>query len=237
MLDSRLLKHLADVLAAPVCSLINSSIRQGVVPRQWKLSRVTPIPKSSPVHVLENDIRPISITPSLAKIAEAFVSKFFDDHFRLFVDINQFGCTQNRSTTYALIKFSHDVFVASDNCENFIRILFVDFAKAFDLIDHNVLLRKFIDCNFPLHVTVWSMSFLEEREQFVRIGNRFSSVTKLNSGSPQGTLSGPNDFKLLINDLVFRLPYIKYVDDTSVASISVDPLDTSLQDAVIDLSN
>lgn len=235
MLDNRLLKYLADVLAAPVCSLINSSIRQGVVPSQWKLSRVTPIPKCSPVRNIENDFRPISITPSLAKIAESFVSSFFDEHFRHLVDINQFGCTRNRSTTFALIKFSHDLFVASDNCHNFLRILFIDFAKAFDRIDHNVLLQKFIDYHFPPHVTVWSMSFLDEREQFVRIDDRCSSTAKLKCGSPQGTLSGPNDFKLLINDLIFTLSYIKYVDDTSVASVSTDSSDTSLQNALHDL--
>ena len=113
-----MLIQLADVFAAPVCCIINSSIRQGVVPSQWKISHITPIPKCIPAKCLENDLRPISITPALAKIAESFICRFFDDHFCDIIDKNQFGCTKNRSTTHALIKFSHELFSASDNSGN-----------------------------------------------------------------------------------------------------------------------
>ena len=206
------------------------------MPSQWKRSRVTLIPKCSPAHCIESDLRPISITPSLAKIAETFIFKFFDEHFNSLVDANQFGCTSNRSTTHALIKFSHHIFTASDTSANFIRILFIDFTKAFDLIDHNVLLQKLLDYNFPQHITVWSMSFLENREQFVRVAAQNSSTLKLKSGCPQGTLGGPNNFKVMINDLAFSLSYIKYVDDTSVASVSADHNDNSLQTTLDELS-
>ena len=235
LLSSRLLPHLSDICAAPLCSIINLSIRQGIVPWQWKLSRVTPVPKCNHVQRLDDDIRPISITPCLAKIAESFMSSYFNDHFNDFIDDNQFGSTKGRSTTLALIKFSHDLFVASDNSANIIRVLFIDFSKAFDLIDHNKLKHKMIQNNFPPHITAWSISFLENRNQFVRIGNTVSSAIGLNAGCPQGTLSGPNNFKLFINDLTFSLPYIKYVDDTTVASISNDPDDPALQQALDDL--
>ena len=173
----------------------------------------------------------------MAKIAESFICRFFDDHFCDIIDKNQFGSTKNRSTTHALIKFSHELFSASDNSGNIIRALFVDFAKAFDLVDHNVLMQKMIDYDFPPQVTSWSLSFLQDREQFVKINNCLSSVTRINSGCPQGTLSGPNNFKLLINDLRFRLSYIKYVDDTSVVSVSNDPSDNSFQIALNDLTD
>ncbi len=83
-------------------------------------------------------------------------------------------------------------------------------------------MHKMIQNNFPPHITAWSISFLENRNQFVKIDNTVSSAIGLNAGCPQGTLSGPNNFKLFINDLTFSLPYIKYVDDTTVASISDD---------------
>ena len=236
LLDNRLLIHLADVLSAPVCSLINSSIRSGIVPLQWRISRVSPIPKVTPALCIESDIRPISITPALSKIAESFIARFFNDHFCTLIDKKQFGSTKKRSTTHALIRFSHDLFLASDEPGNIIRILFVDFAKAFDLIDHNILMRKFIDNDFPVHLSCWSLSFLEERKQFVKVGNGVSSTAKICCGCPQGTLSGPNNFKLMINDLRFSLSYIKYVDDTSVASFSKNPDDTSLQSSLNDLS-
>jgi len=113
-------------------------------------------------------------------------------------------------TTHALIKLTDEWFKASDNSDNFIRILFLDFSKAFDLINHDVLLQKFLDYNFPPHITVWSLALLQDREQFVSIGNINSTILKSNAGTgtPQGTITRPNDFKLLINDLQFDINYI-----------------------------
>jgi len=64
----------------------------------------------------------------------------------------------------------HELFLASDNSQNIIRVLFIDFTKAFDVIDHNVLLNKFVNCGMPEHVVVWSccVDFLSGRRQFVQ---------------------------------------------------------------------
>ena len=228
-LSNRMLRQFADVLSGPICAVINCSIRTGIVPHQWKVARVTPIPKVLPPLDLQSHLRPISITSSVSKIAEYFMCQFFSEHFDNLVDNNQFGCTRNRSTTLALLKFSHLLFTSSDISNNFIRILLVDFTKAFDLVDSNVLCEKFVKYGFPSHITAWFLSFLENRQQYVRIGSRLSSVHMTHAGTPQGTISGPHDFKLLINDLVSDTPYIKYVDDTTFISVSDDPLDSSLQ--------
>ena len=212
-------------------------MRQGVIPDEWKISRVTPLPKSYPPTSVENDVRPISITNTIAKSAEKFLSRWFDDFFEKHLDRNQFGSTASRSTTHALIKITHEIFKASEDSNNFIRLLFVDFSKAFDLIDHNILLQKFTDYDFPPHLTVWSLAFLQNRQQFVKIGNHQSELQVTNAGTPQGTISGPNDFKLLINDLSFDLDYAKYVDDTTVLSVSSNPTDNSLQLAANHLVN
>ena len=230
-IDNRLLCKLADVLAAPICALINTSIRQGLVPEQWKLSRISPIPKNIPVMRIDNDIRPIAVTCPISKIAESFVSSLFNQHFVDHLDVNQHGSTKGRSTVTALIHFSHSIFVASDDNRNIIRLLFVDFSKAFDLIDHSVLYKKLTDLEFPAHVRLWSLAFVQQRKQFVKLGNYVSNVIISNAGAPQGTLAGPDDFKLLINDLRFDTTYIKYVDDVSIATISFDPKNSELQDA------
>lgn len=230
-LNNRMLREFSDVLAGPICALINSSIRQGYVPSQWKLARITPIPKINPPKQLESDFRPISITSCVSKVAEFFLCKFFNEHFSKYLDRNQFGSTAKRSTTLALIKFSHFLFSESDKPHNILRILFVDFTKAFDLVDSNVLYKKFTDLNFPPHITTWFLSFLVDRRQYVRVGNLTSSIVSTHAGTPQGTLSGPNDFRLLINDLSFNLFYEKYVDDTTAVSSSDDPLDDALQNA------
>lgn len=231
-LPNKLLKSCADVLAAPVCAIINTSIRCGVVPTQWKLSRVSPLPKIIPPVNIETDLRPISITSPLAKIAESFLCKHFNSYFSSHLDNNQFGCIASRSTLLALIKLSHYLFTTLDNRDNFGRIVFVDFTKAFDLINHNVLLDKMYDISLPPHLVVWFLSFLSDRSQYVSVGSSCSGIQITNAGTPQGTLSGPADFTLLINDLTFDVEYIKYVDDTTATSVSDDPLDDSLQLAV-----
>jgi hypothetical protein len=90
---------------------------------------------------------------------------------------------------------------------------------------------------YPQNVKcVWFLSFLINRLQYVSINNISSGFKLVNAGTPQGTLSGPIDFNLLINDLRFSLEYLKYVDDTTAISISDDPLDNSLQQAANDLN-
>ena len=138
-INNAFLKALAPTLCGPICALINASIRQGEIPEQWKLSRVTLIPKVSQVRNLNTDVRPIAITCPVSKVAEVFIDRFFNDHFHAFLDPNQFGNTKGRSTLLALIRFTHLLFSSSDNSRNIIRVLFVDFRKAFELIDHSVL--------------------------------------------------------------------------------------------------
>jgi hypothetical protein len=188
LFNNRFLIFIAEVLAGPICAIINSSVRQGFVPHQWKISRVTPIPKSFP-RSIESDLRPISITSSISKVAESIVSRFFNQHFNPLLDSNQFGCSKDRSTTHALIKICHVIFEGSDQSDNFNRVLFIDFTKAFDVINHNVLHNKLVEYKFPPHLVTWSQSFLEKRLQYVSIGCHVSDVRELNAGARQGTIA------------------------------------------------
>ena len=195
-------------------------------------SRITPVPKVIHASCVERDFRPISITCPIACVAERVVASFFDEHFDSHQDPNQFGVTRERSTTLALVKLCHFIFSASDDSFNFINILFVDFTKAFDLIEHGVLYNKFVACDFPSWLTSWYLSFLNNRQQFVKCGNACSSVLVTNCGAPQGTRAGGNAFKLLINDLNCDANTIKYVDDVSLATVSSDPCSQQMQVAV-----
>ena len=193
-INNAFLKALAPTLCGPICALINASIRQGEIPEQWKLSRVTLIPKVSQVRNLNTDVRPIAITCPVSKVAEVFIDRFFNDHFHAFLDPNQFGNTKGRSTLLALIRFTHLLFSSSDNSRNIIRVLFVDFRKAFELIDHSVLHTKLKEYNFPPHLTLWLLSFLSSRSQFVKLGNCCSAILTSPAGAPQGTRSRLNAF-------------------------------------------
>ena len=91
--------------------------------------------------------------------------------------------TIKRSTTLALIQFSHFLFTESDKHFNILRVLFADFQKAFDLVDSNILglYKKFTELDFPKHFITWFMSFLCH---FVKVGNVSSSVCNIHAGTP-----------------------------------------------------
>ena len=237
VISNLLIVEFADILAAPICSIINFSFRQCCIPWQWKHSKIVPIPKTTPPMSIESDLRPISVTSSLAKIAEHYISQHFNARFKKLIDCNQFGCATGRSTTLALLKFAEELYRSADSSNNIIRIMFVDLSKAFDRVNHNILLQKFLDNNFPLNVTLWSLMFLFNRSQHVNIDQQSSSVLFSHAGTPQGTLAGPDNFKLLINDLRPNVPYIKYVDDLSCLSCSDDPHNDSLQCAANEVSS
>ena len=88
-IPNKVLKQMAHILAPPFTAIINCSLRLGViVPDSWKLSRITPPPKTVPVHSIESDVHPIAVTNSVAKIAESFVCKFFSFTFNVNIDSN-----------------------------------------------------------------------------------------------------------------------------------------------------
>ena len=111
----KILIELATSLAPPVTSIINNSVRQGIVADQRKLARIIPIPKLYPPVNSESGLRPIVVTNSLAKNAEKFVSRQFNEYFDEFTYDNRCGCVRNRSTTHALLKIMHELYLASDS--------------------------------------------------------------------------------------------------------------------------
>jgi Reverse transcriptase (RNA-dependent DNA polymerase) len=105
-------------------------------------------------------------------------------------DIRQFGALKGPSTTHALIDITHTWHQALDNRSS-VRTLFIDFSKAFDHVDHATEFRKMKCPGVQPFLLRWMHSFLYERKQRVKIGDGFSSWTKLNGGMPQGTWLGP----------------------------------------------
>jgi len=100
-----------------------------------------------------------------------------------------------------------------------VRGLFVDFSKAFDRVDHNVIVSKLIDRGAPHCLIRWICSYLNDRRQSVRIDGQYSNWLSLAGGMPQGSLIGPLTFILLIDDLRLQCLTHKYVDDTTLTEL------------------
>jgi hypothetical protein len=132
------------------------------------------------------------------------------------IDPCQFGSLEGSSTTLALVELVHHWLVALEKPGRAVRILFLDFQKAFDHVDHHILLKKLANSGVPDILTRWVTSFMCLRRQRVKLGDKYSQWSEVRAGVPQGTLLGPTSFLLHINDLQTECKAVKYVDDASI---------------------
>ena len=214
-----ILREFSNSLAAPLTAIFNSSVREGVVPVGWKTADVIPLPKKHPPRAVESDIRPISLTPIAAKVFESIIIGWVTQRIKDKLDPKQFGCTSGTGTTDALVEMVHRWYEATDKTKTFVRVALLDYSKAFDHINHHILIKKFENIGLEKRLIRWMAAFLLDRVQRVKVGSLLSDPGHPNGGVPQGTLSGPKDFLILINDLATPCPIYKYVDDSTIFEI------------------
>ena len=218
-IPSWFLRENASLISRPLASIFNASIHEGFVPPLWKCANVTPIPKCFPISNIDSDVRPISLTPIVSKILESFLYNWLlqsiDDH----IDNLQFGSIRKSSTTMALIYMLHKWYEAMDTPGTLLRICMLDFSKAFDRIDFNILSEKLHRMGVHPVLINWIANFLTDRKQRTRIENHYSSWKTINAGVPQGTKLGPLLFLIMVNDLSVSPDTVKFVDDTTIWEI------------------
>lgn len=216
------LKEYAEILAQPFTSILNASFVERRLPPSWKSADVVPLPKQRPVETINKHLRPISLTPAMSKVAEDFVVRSHVGPAVLKqIDPDQYGGIPNSSTLHALISMVHRWTEATDGSGAAVRVVLFDYRKAFDLIDHQTLVRKIFTLDIPRCVANWVVDFLSHRKQRVKLSlDCFSEWGSVPAGVPQGTKLGPWLFLLMINDLrVADTLTWKYVDDTTIAEI------------------
>ncbi len=200
--------------------IFSASIRTGIFPNEWKASRVTPIftsgPKSNP-----SNYRPISIIPAIAKIFEKIIS----DQLYEYLNTNeiltscQSGFRSLHSTVTAMLEATSDWSMNIDN--GLINgVVFIDLKKAFDTIDHQIMLQKLRNYGIDQMSLTWFESYLTNRTQKCRVNDQLSNLPPVTCGVPQGSNLGPILFLIYINDLPNCLNHAiprMFADDTSIS--------------------
>ena len=218
-ISCKLLKMTKNVIAESLCDIINKSLLTGVVPREWKKARVVPIFKSGDISSL-NNYRPISILPIVSKIIERAVhqqlSEFLDQNQLLHP--NQSGFRPKHSTATALAKLVNQWSLNIDN-KDISGVAFIDLRKAFDTVDHELLLHK-LACIGCSNRTIYSFkSYLGDRQQVTQFKGAKSHPSTIKLGVPQGSILGPLLFSIYVNSLLECTPegiIDMYADDTTL---------------------
>ena len=132
-------------------------------------ANVIPVPKVNPPNTIEKDVRPISLTPIASKTLESIILNMVNEKIAKKIKRNQFGGMGGASTTDALVEMIHRWSEATDKLDHYVRVPLLDFSKAFDLINHNILLAKLKQYDLPPHIRRWIATFMLDRTQQVKI--------------------------------------------------------------------
>ena len=217
--DNFITKKIMSCIIEPFTYICNLSLRTGVFPNKMKLAKIIPIFKKGDPLLISN-YRPISLLSTFSKILEKIVfSRTID-----FLNTNeiltgcQFGFRKHHNTSHAILSLINKVASSFDKGSHTIG-MFLDFSKAFDTIDHKILLYKLSHYGIRGIVLDWFRNYIHERQQYVCIENHTSQLRNINCGVPQGSILGPLLFILYINDFNRSsdlFSFIMYADDTNL---------------------
>ena len=221
-----ILHLLKDVICIPLKQIFNLSFSTGQHPDILKISKTIPIYKKGS-RLLVSNYRPISLLSNLNKILEKLVHSrvytFLED-FQCIYSL-QFGFRKKHSTNHALIDITETIRQALDNKKHVCGV-FVDLQKAFDTVNHDILISKLDHYGIRGMANNWFASYLNNRSQFVSILGYESNTKPINHGVPQGSVLGPLLFLIYINDLHCAIKNSKvyhFADDTNLLNISDSP--------------
>ena len=216
--SAHMLKFTAVSVSPSITTLFNMSLSLGCVPAEWKVARVTPVPKVSKP-TLPDHFRPISLLSILSKILERHICILIRDHltYHSLLSDHQWGFRPGRSTTSALLSTLSDWHDELDH-GNDICAVFFDYRKAFDSVPHLPLVEKLMDFFLDPSIVTWITSYLCDRMQSVVIDGESSNLVRVVSGVPQGSVLGPLLFCIYIDSVALctqsvNVHNVLYADD------------------------
>ena len=224
-ISTNLLKSSNEIISGVLAIIINQSLNTGIFPDRLKCAKVIPIFKKDNPH-LPGNYRPISLLPAISKIFEKVVFlqvySYLNENNLLYE--NQYGFRKNHSTELAAMEVTVKIFENLDK-KKLPLAIFLDFSKAFDTIDHEILLYKLSHYGIKDTALSWFKSYLSNRTQYVQYKDIASTELTITTGVPQGSILGPLLFIIYINDIskvTNKFQFTIYADDTTL----VEPICT-----------
>lgn len=218
-IQSRPLKYVIDILAPCLTHIFNLSLSSGIFPKQMQKAKISVLYKKGDKNNLGN-YRPVSILPVFSKGLETLLHRrltgFFEKH--RIISESQYGFRKNKSTQLALLEQKEYILQNFEN-RNMVLGIFIDFTKAFDYINHDLLIKKLEIYGIRGTALDLIKSYLAYRTQFVCLNSFNSSVKNILKGVPQGSILGPLLFNLYTNDITQvtnDAKFVIYADDTSL---------------------
>jgi hypothetical protein len=225
-LPIKFLKIAVSELSNIIAELFNISISEGIYPTNLKIAKIVPIYKNGSRKLLSN-YRPISLLGLLNKIFEKLLYLRFDSFFdksELYSDC-QYGFRKLRDSQQATLKLI-DLLLPNFGTVNCSACVFLDFSKAFDTVDRNILLNKLYKYGIRGKAHDLVTSYLSDRRQYVEVPLGKSGIQNCDIGVPQGSCLGPLFFIMYTNDLyklLNNIGMVTYADDTVIADHSHNP--------------